>query len=95
MTDSGVSDHPKVGHSIKKKQEQLYNLCYDYLNDNFHKFTDANKLKVSLALATKMAPSNVEGERVGGDTKVIIIKDSNGNQNQDGTISRPISLLRV
>ena len=51
----------KVGASIRAKQQKLYDLCYDYLNENFHKFTEANKIKVSLALASKMAPQQIEG----------------------------------
>lgn len=57
MEIEGVSTSPKVGASIKHKQERLYTLCHDYLIDNFHKFTDANRLKVSLVIATKMVPT--------------------------------------
>ena len=53
-----VSTAPNVGASIKAKQFKLYDMCYDYLINNFSKFTKANKLKVALALATKMAPSS-------------------------------------
>lgn len=51
-----------VGISIKNKQERLYTLCHDYLIDNFHKFTEANKIKVALVLASKMAPQQIEGQ---------------------------------
>jgi hypothetical protein len=55
-----VSTSNRVGASVKSKQFKLYDMCYDYLIDNFHKFTPANKLKVSLALAVKMAPNSFQ-----------------------------------
>ncbi len=61
MEDSPISTGSNVGASIKKKQFRLYELCYNYLIDNFDKFTDANKLKVALTLANRMAPQQVEG----------------------------------
>ena len=73
-----ISTSPSVGMSIKSKQERLYTLCHDYLIDNFHKFSDANKLKVALVLASKMAPQQIEGaynitkmETVKADTKEL------------------------
>ena len=50
-----------VGASVKSKQEQLYRMCHDYLIENFPKFTEANKIKVALTLASKMAPQQIEG----------------------------------
>jgi len=48
--------------SIRKKQEQLYKICHDYLIDNFHKFSEANKIKVATVLCGKMVPQKVESE---------------------------------
>ena len=56
-----LSTASNVGVSIKKKQERLYTICHDYLIDNFHKFTEANKIKVALVLSSKMAPQQIEG----------------------------------
>lgn len=53
---SGISTASNVGASLKSKQTKLYTLCHDYLIDNFHKFSEANKLKVALVLAGKMVP---------------------------------------
>ena len=50
--------------SYHKKQEQLYKLCHDYLVDNFHKFSDSNKLKVALFMAGKCVVQKVEGGTV-------------------------------
>jgi len=56
-----LSTSPYVSGSFKAKQEKLYTLAHDYLIDNFHKFTNANKIKVALVLAGKMAPQQIEG----------------------------------
>ena len=59
---------PKEQKSIK----QLFRgKCWSYLNDNFHKFTDDNKIKVALALVCK----DMEKENQVGETKIIIIRD--------------------
>lgn len=56
-----ISTSKYVGSSVKAKQERLYTICHDYLIDNFSKFSEANKIKVALVLASKMAPQQVEG----------------------------------
>jgi len=56
-----LSIAPNVGASIKNKQERLYTICHDYLIDNFHKFTEANKIKIATVLCGKMAPQHIEG----------------------------------
>lgn len=35
--------------------------CWEYLRDNFHKFSDANKIKVALTLVQKDMPTIMEG----------------------------------
>lgn len=56
MSDEYKGNQP----SVRKKQIKLYELCHDYLIDNFHKFTDSNKIKVSLAITQKLVPQKVE-----------------------------------
>ena len=58
-----VSTSKFVGACVKKKQEQLYQLSHDYLVDNFHKFSETNKLKIALVICGKMVPtqSTVDG----------------------------------
>ena len=56
-----VSQSPSCGKSIKAKQTRLYNMSYDYLLDNFHKFSEANKIKIALQLTSKMVPTQLEG----------------------------------
>jgi hypothetical protein len=74
MDGSPISTAPNVGASIKKKQEKLYDLCYDYLVENFHKFSDVNKLKVALSLATKMAPAQASVDGNYTVTKMSAVK---------------------
>jgi len=52
----------KARPSLVKKQEKLYALCHDYLIDNFHKFSEANKIKVATVLCGKLVPQKVETE---------------------------------
>lgn len=35
--------------------------CWKYLHDNFHKFSEPNKIKISLALAQKDMPTEIKG----------------------------------
>lgn len=44
-------------------------MCWDYLNENFHKFKDENKIKVVLGICTKNMPTVIEGEM---NTKVVM-----------------------
>lgn len=46
----------------KKATKDLVDLCRVYLLDNFHKFTDANKIKIALALITKSIPQEISGD---------------------------------
>ena len=44
-------------------REQVLTQSWSYLRDNFHKFSETNKIKVALALTTKNIPiqSTVDG----------------------------------
>jgi hypothetical protein len=44
----------------KAIKELFVGKCWEYLNDNFHKFTEANKIKIALTLATKDIPMALE-----------------------------------
>lgn len=73
-----LSTSSNVGVSIKFKQERLYALSHDYLIDNFHKFSEANKIKVALTLASKMAPQQIEGSY--SVTKMSSVKVNSNEQ---------------
>lgn len=53
----------------KNVKELFLGKCWEYLNDNFHKFTEVNKIKIALALAVKDIPQQVEGL----DLKQIVV----------------------
>ena len=87
----------KHGKSLRLQQNKLYLTCHKYLNDNFHKFSEANKIKISLTLGGKMAPSTMpEGSSGGGHTKIIIIRDGEKHDAGSGvevkSVSRQISV---
>lgn len=75
--DSPISTAKNVGASIKKKQFRLYEMCYDYLITNFSNFSDANKLKVALTLANRMAPQQVEGSHTVTKMETVKLEDNN------------------
>ena len=39
-----------LDNAEKISRQSLYNIGYDYLCNNFHKFKEANKIKVSIAI---------------------------------------------
>lgn len=53
-----MSDISKREKTIK----QLFvGICWEYLNNNFHKFTETNKIKIALELCKKDLPTQLEG----------------------------------
>ena len=46
----------------KSVKELLVGKTWGYLNDNFHKFSEANKIKIALALCVKDLPTQLDGE---------------------------------
>lgn len=52
-----IKAHPRE-QSIK---ELFIRHCWSYLNDNFHKFTPTNQIKVALELCKKDVPQEILG----------------------------------
>lgn len=48
-------------HEEKQATKTLVDMCRVYLLDNFHKFTDDNKIKIALKLLEKSMPTQLEG----------------------------------
>lgn len=46
----------------KTVKELVLGKCWDYINENFHKFSQPNKIKVSLALLQKSMPTEIQGQ---------------------------------
>lgn len=65
--------------------------CWSYLHDNFHKFTETNKIKIALELCKKDLPTQLEGEVTGGSNQVVIwreIKETVAKANSQVTVER-------
>ena len=70
--------------------------CWGYLLDNFHKFSDTNKIKIALALVTKDMPTKLEGEVKGGDKVVVYIKEKeviDKDKCSEGRLPAPVSII--
>lgn len=52
---------PDITKREKIIRENVINECWQYIQDNFHKFNESNKLKVALAISLKSIPQEVEG----------------------------------
>lgn len=61
----------KRDRSIK---EIFVGKCWQYLDDNFHKFNENNKIKIALELCKKDIPQEIQGSGI--ETKIIIIRDT-------------------
>jgi len=48
-------NHGKQGKATK---ELVVGKCWEFFNDNFHKFSQANKIKIGLALCTRDMPTS-------------------------------------
>ena len=48
-----------------KVKEEVLSKSWDYLNNNFHKFNQDTKIKVSLELCKKDIPQEVKGDLFG------------------------------
>jgi hypothetical protein len=48
----------------KSIKELLLRRSWSYLYDNFHKFNEANRIKIALTLVTKDIPQQIEGNVV-------------------------------
>ena len=90
MEDSPISTASNVGASIKKKQVRLYEMCYDYLINNFPNFSEANKLKVALTLANRMAPQQVDGSHTVTKMETIKLGDKEQELNLGNRVTQHI-----
>ena len=67
--------------SIGNVREQVLSKCWQFLLVNFDKFSEANKIKIALAIAVKNVPDN---ENAQTETKIIIVnpqaKDAASNR---------------
>lgn len=50
-----------IDRTEKTIKELFTHTCWEYLRDNFHKFSEVNKIKIALTLAQKDLPQEVKG----------------------------------
>ena len=48
-------------HEEKQATKDLVDKCRVYLLDNFHKFSEDNRIKIALKLLEKSMPTQIEG----------------------------------
>jgi len=51
---------PDITLNEKKSRNLLIGKSYEYLNDNFHKFKENNRIKVALEIIKKSMPTQLE-----------------------------------
>jgi len=51
---------PRVKQEEQQVREQLVNKCFVYLNDNFHKFKEAKKIRIAIDIIKKSLPQQME-----------------------------------
>ena len=61
----------------KTNKELFLGKCWSYLDDNFHKFSEANKIKIALTLAQKDIPQEVSGL----SQQIVVMNDILKNEN--------------
>ena len=62
-------------HETNQATKSLVDKCRIYLDDNFHKFTEENRIKIALSLVNKIIPtqSNIEYSGTTQENRVIIV----------------------
>lgn len=87
---------PNIPSQESYRKAEVLNKCWEYLLDNFHKFSDTNKIKIAISLVTKDMPTKLEGEVKGSDKVVVYIKEKevNGDQGQAGRLPASVSVIQ-
>jgi hypothetical protein len=73
------------------RKAQVLGKCWEYLLDNFHKFSEDNKIKVSISLVTKDMPTVIEGD-VKGPQQIVIIRSKEELGNRIESIPGQVSV---
>jgi hypothetical protein len=53
---------PDITLAEKSKRNLLIGKSWEYLCDNFHKFTEDNRIRIALEVCKKNMPTVIEGE---------------------------------
>jgi hypothetical protein len=78
-------------NTLSKRDKTLKEIfignCWKYLHDNFHKFNEANKIKISLALAQKDMPTQMTGDLSFTQMEAVRLQNRLKEYSFDGTDS--------
>ncbi len=83
---------PNIPSQESYRKAEVLNKCWEYLLDNFHKFSDLNKIKIAISLVTRDMPTKLEGEVKGGDKVVVYIKEKEVHEDRSGEGRLPASV---
>ena len=67
------------------RREEVLNMCWSYLRDNFHKFAESSKIRIITALCTKSIPQEHQGISQQIIIKNEIIKNGQPHRYNIGT----------
>ncbi len=82
-----------INSAASYKKQDVLEKSWSYLSDNFHKFSDETKLRVSMSMALKSMPTIVEGD-VGKQmniTNMVFPKDWKPKEERSGLKPQDIS----
>ena len=77
---------PDITLAEKSKRNLLIGKSWEYLCDNFHKFTEDNRIRIALEITKKNMPTVIEGELNSKITQMPMIeKDGKPLEHKIGT----------
>ncbi len=65
---------PRIKQEEQEVRERLVNKCFTYLDDNFHKFKEARKIRIAIDIIKKAIPQGIEhsGRVEGKPTQIVV-----------------------
>lgn len=79
---------PNITSSESYAKAQVVKNVWQWTLENFHKLSEANKIKISIAIMGRDMATKIEGKIEGGETKIIIIRSEEKIGDKTFTISR-------
>lgn len=83
---------PDITLEEKKKRNSLIGKSWEYLCDNFHKFSQDNRIRIALEITKKNMPTVIEG----GDRRIVyVINNGNTKRCEDNRVNLRAALEPV
>lgn len=83
---------PDITLLEKGKRNLLIGKSWEYLCDNFHKFSEDNRIRIALEIVKKNIPQEIINDSI-KDTNIIIVRDKEKIGTESQAISRPLPVL--